>query len=84
MNRIDALDLLRTIMADRLGFEPGEVVATADLRDDLGMDSLDAIDIVESVQQALDRRLDQSEIDGLSTVADVIDVMVRPVPAAVS
>ena len=78
MTRDDALALLRDIMADKLGFDPVEVVPAADLRDDLGMDSLDAIDIVESVQEVLDRPLAEAEIEGLGTVADVLDVMTAP------
>ena len=77
MTEEEALEYVRTILDDMLGIEPADVVLTAGLRDDLGMDSLDAMELVESVQRLFEVRLTNDEVNSVVTVQDMVDVMLR-------
>jgi acyl carrier protein len=50
-------------------------VPTARLIDDLGADSLTAVEIVMEVEKKLDITIDDSEVDNIVTIQDVINIV---------
>ncbi len=65
-------DQLFTLIADELSVEKDQVTLEANLQDDLGADSLDAIQLIMSIENEFDITIPEAEIDSLKTVADVL------------
>ena len=68
----DVADGLREIMAARLGLPPEQLVPEARLVEDLGLDSLDAVELAISVERKFDIEVPEEELTKLKTVADMI------------
>jgi acyl carrier protein len=63
---------LREIMAARLGLPPEQLVPEARLVEDLGLDSLDAVELAISVERKFDIEVPEDELTKLKTVADMV------------
>jgi acyl carrier protein len=63
---------LREIMAARLGLPAEQLVPEARLVEDLGLDSLDAVELAISVERKFDIEVPEEELTKLKTVADMI------------
>lgn len=57
--------------------DPSEVKAETNLRDDLGLDSLQAVTVVMALEQEFEIEVDDEEIDGLQTVGDIFELLAR-------
>lgn len=68
----DVADGLREIMAARLGLPAEQLVAEARLVEDLGLDSLDAVELAISVERKFDIEVPEEELTKLKTVADMV------------
>ena len=65
-------DGLREIMAARLGLPAEQLVPEARLVEDLGLDSLDAVELAISVERKFDIEVPEEELTKLKTVADMV------------
>lgn len=65
-------DQLFTLIAEELSVDKEQVTLEANLQDDLGADSLDAIQLIMSIENEFDITIPESDIDKLKTVADVM------------
>lgn len=63
---------LREIMAARLGLPAEQLVPEARLAEDLGLDSLDAVELAISVERKFDIEVPEEELTKLKTVADMV------------
>ena len=63
---------LREIMAARLGLPVEQLVPEARLVEDLGLDSLDAVELAISVERKFDIEVPEEELTKLKTVADMV------------
>ena len=68
----DVANGLREIMAARLGLQPEQLVPEARLVEDLGLDSLDAVELAISVERKFDIEVPEDELTKLKTVADML------------
>ena len=68
----DVAKELQEIMAARLGLPPEQLVPEARLVDDLGLDSLDAVELAISVERKFDIEVPEEELTKLKTVADMV------------
>ncbi|WP_322974605.1 acyl carrier protein [Actinacidiphila epipremni] len=74
-------DLLRNriadVLVDRLGLLPEEVVPEARFKEDLGMDSLDMVELLTVVEEELGEPLDSPDdtLSSLATIGDVADFL---------
>lgn len=68
----DVADALREIMAARLGLTPEQIVPEARLVEDLGLDSLDAVELAIAVERKFDIEVPEEELTRLKTVADML------------
>ena len=50
------------------------------LRDDLDLDSIDAIDLAVKIQEITGARVDEAELRHVRTVGDVVDLITRMLP----
>ncbi len=65
------IDRLNRILIDEFELEPGAVVPGASLREDLDLDSLDAVDLIVAVEREFGVRLDDKLVMEMRTVEDM-------------
>ena len=77
---------VRKTLIDIMEADTGESYAHVEesqkLREDLGLDSVDVVSIVSQIERTMRIRLSQEELLKLSTVGDVLDLLVAKVSAA--
>ena len=65
-------DEVKEILADQLDINTDDIEITSSLADDLGADSLDAIDIVMSVEDQYSIEVPDEIIKSIKTVEDIV------------
>lgn len=65
-------DELKEILADQLDIKEEDIEITSSLTDDLGADSLDAIDIVMTVEDQYGIEVPDETIKSMKTVEDIV------------
>jgi acyl carrier protein len=81
MDRTELLQSLRDIVARSVGNEISEIDETKNLREDLGLDSIDFVSIVIEIQSEFDVELKNEDLMGLVTVKDLLDLIIAKVAA---
>lgn len=64
-------EFLQTIIADALGIDKEEVVKEADLASDLGADSLDAAELMMTIEDSFKVSVNDSDAQRLRTVGEI-------------
>ncbi len=68
----DAIEVqVRSILAEQLGLDAGEIHPESSILDDLGADSLDVVELVMSLEEAFDIEVPDEDVEGMRTIADV-------------
>ena len=67
------LDKMKDILVEQLECNPEDITMESLLVDDLGADSLDAIDIVMSVEDTFKVELPDEIIEKIETVGDIVN-----------
>jgi acyl carrier protein len=65
------------ILVDSFELDAGEVRPDAHLIDDLDLDSIDAIDLVVSLESETDLDVTEDELKALRVVQDIVDLVHR-------
>lgn len=68
---------VKQILTNRLGIPPDEIRLGAKLADDLGMDSLDAVELAIATERQFNIAVSDEQIAKLGTVADIIALVQR-------
>ena len=63
---------IKDILAQQLDLDPDTIELTSNLASDLGADSLDAIDIVMSLEDQYGIEVPDSVIESMKTVEDIV------------
>ncbi len=66
---------IRTIIAEELGVEKETVERDSKLAEDLGADSLDAVELIMAIEEEFDIEIDDTEATKIKTVQDIIDYL---------
>lgn len=66
---------VRDIIVLQLGVRPEEVVRTASLKDDLGADSLDTVELIMAFEEETGETIPEKMAEKLKTVGDVLDYL---------
>ena len=66
-------DEIKDILAEQLDVNPDTIEMSSDLSSDLGADSLDAIDIVMSIEDQYVIEVPDSVIENMKTVEDIVN-----------
>ena len=67
----DLSERIKTIVADQLGVEIGEVTKDASILDDLGADSLDVVELVMTLEEAFNIEVPDEAVEEMRTIGDV-------------
>ena len=67
------LDKIKDILVEQLECDPEDITMESLLVDDLGADSLDAIDIVMSVEDTFKVEVPDEIIEKIETVGDIVN-----------
>ena len=66
-------DEIKDILAEQLDVNPDTIEMSSDLSSDLGADSLDAIDIVMSIEDQYGIEVPDSVIENMKTVENIVN-----------
>jgi acyl carrier protein len=64
-------------MAEMFEIDPGTIKADALLRENLDLDSIDAIDLAVKIEEFTGKRVDENALRTVRTVNDVVDLVER-------
>lgn len=67
-----AIDAVRQLVMEKLGVAADKVIPQADLRNDLGADSLDAVEIVMALEDQFKIEIPESAAENIKTVGDIL------------
>lgn len=67
---------VRATVAQFVGRDLGQVSETADFSEDLGLDSLDRLELMAAVEKQLDVTLSDEELSSVSNLRDLIRALV--------
>ena len=71
------LEKVKEIIEDKLGVDGVEITAETNFKDDLGVDSLDLLELVMAFEEEYSIELDPEELEGIQTVGDVMEFIKR-------
>ena len=77
MSREDVYAQIRATLVEDFDIEPSKVTEQATLIDDLGLDSIDAIDMAVRIQQMTESRVEEDALKELRTVGDAVNLVLR-------
>ena len=66
------LDRIIDIIREQLNIDDVEITEDTSFKDDLGVDSLDLLELVMAFEEEYSIELDPEEIEGIQTVGDVM------------
>ena len=66
---------VKEIIAEELGIELEEIKLDSDLSEDLGADSLDAIELIMEIETQFDVEIADSEATKIKLVSDIVDYL---------
>lgn len=70
---MNILDELKTLIATNLGLEENDVNQDSNLAEDLGADSLDAVELIMEIEDHFNISINEEDAQELQTVQDIID-----------
>jgi acyl carrier protein len=68
---------VKQILTNRLGIPPADITRQARLVDDLGMDSLDAVELAIATERQFGVSISDEQVAKLVTVADIMALVER-------
>ena len=67
------LDQIKDIFVDALGCDEDDVTLEANLKEDLDADSLDAVELIMSIEEEFDIEIPDEVAQNMKTVKDIVD-----------
>ena len=75
MNREEILDKVKYIFVEELEIDEDALVPEARLKEDLGVDSLDFVDVVVFVQEHFGIKLNSADFAGVRTFSELCNLL---------
>ena len=66
-------DKVKEVIADTVNIDEADIKLESTLKEDLGIDSLDAVEISIALEDAFELSIPQEELAGFVTVKDIVD-----------
>ncbi len=80
MNKDEAYDLIVNYFTEQLEIPREKIKPEVHLFDDLGLDSIDALDMVGMLESEFDLNMEDDELKSIRTVQHVVDFLVKSIP----
>ncbi len=68
---------LRQLMSEMFELAPEDINLDASLKDDLDIDSIDAVDLMVRLRNIIGKRINPEDFKNTRTIQDVVDVIYR-------
>ena len=65
-------DKVKELIVDQLGVEEDIVTSDASIQDDLGADSLDIDDLIQTIEDEYDLSIPDEAVENIKTVGDIV------------
>ncbi|MDR2864454.1 MAG: phosphopantetheine-binding protein [Spirochaetaceae bacterium] len=75
MTKDDVYNKIREILSERFEIESGEIKSESKLFEELGLDSIDAVDLIVELKPYLDGKIDSELFKQVRTVQDLTDII---------
>lgn len=69
------LEEIKEVLVSTANVDGDKVTMEASLKDDLGIDSLDSVEIVLELENKFDIKIEDEEAESMTTVADIISLI---------
>ncbi len=66
-------DKLKEIIVEQLGVEEDTVTPEANIQEDLGADSLDIVDLIQTIEDEYDLSIPDEAVEEIKTVNDIVN-----------
>ena len=66
-------DKLKEIIVEQLGVEEDAVTLEANIQEDLGADSLDIVDLIQTIEDEYDLEIPDEAVEEIKTVNDIVN-----------
>ena len=66
-------DKLKEIIVEQLGVEEDVVTPEANIQEDLGADSLDIVDLIQTIEDEYDLSIPDAAVEEIKTVNDIVN-----------
>lgn len=66
---------VKSIIVSTTNVDANKVIPTANLKDDLGIDSLDSVELVLELENEFNVTIEDSEVQNLVTVQDIVTLV---------
>lgn len=64
---------VKSILVEELDLDAEEVTLESNIKEDLGADSLDMVDLIMSIEDAFDIKVAESDAATIKTVGDIVN-----------
>ncbi|MCP3102394.1 acyl carrier protein [Myxococcus sp. K15C18031901] len=75
MTKTQLFENLSQLLQETFDIEPGRITPEARLRDDLDIDSIDAVDLLVKLKPVTGKRLPPEVFKSVRTIQDVVDAL---------
>jgi acyl carrier protein len=69
----DTLERVTQIIVERLDVEAEEVTLEAGIKEDLGADSLDVVDLIMELEDEFNLTIEEEDAEKINTVGDIVN-----------
>jgi acyl carrier protein len=69
----DMLERVKKIVVERLNVDPSEVTLEAGIKEDLGADSLDVVDLIMELEEEFNIEVNEEDAEKITTVGDIVE-----------
>lgn len=77
MTRDEIFEHLKSVLVELFELDPAKIEPGASLRDDLDIDSIDAVDLVLKLKELTGKKIQPEAFKNVRTVGDVVDALER-------
>ncbi len=77
MNKNEVFEKVKAVILNELDVKAEKVTLQAKLKEDLGADSIDAVQIIMALEDEFEIKLEDDNLEKISTVEDIVDFIMQ-------